>query len=367
MPPKSARTYATAAARWEGLGPYYAMFPRAFADGVVARYTQPGDAVLDPFAGRGTALFSAAKQERVGIGMELNPVGWVYSKTKLKPARFDAVTTRLEGLGKQSPKYGKKADDLPQFFHRAYTRRVRSFLLAARNMLNWRQCRTDRTVMALLLVYLHGKQGAALSNQMRQTKSLSPGYAIRWWAERRLEPPDVDPVAFMRSRLTWRYARGIPMQSDSHVYLGDSTRLLSELGKRDVRQATLLLTSPPYFGVTNYHYDQWLRLWLLGGRPDALRAGGRYRDKFENQSEYRRLLKLVFERSAPLLSPDATVYVRTDNRKITYATTREVLTETFPDKVLRRVVRPVKGQTQTRLFGPNAPKVGEVDLILRPK
>ena len=29
------RRYDTAASRWEGLGPYYAMFPTAFADGVV--------------------------------------------------------------------------------------------------------------------------------------------------------------------------------------------------------------------------------------------------------------------------------------------------------------------------------------------
>ena len=94
---------------------------------------------------------------------------------------------------------------------------------------------------------------------------------------------------------------------------------------------------------------------------------GRYRDKFEHRVEYRRLLRLVFERAAPRLSPDATVYVRTDRREFT-AATREVLTEVFPDKVLRRIARPVKpGQTQTRLFGPNAPKVGEVDLILRPK
>ena len=28
---------------------------------------------------------------------------------------------------------------------------------------------------------------------------------------------------------------------------------------------TLFFTSPPYYGVTNYFYDQWLRFWLLGG------------------------------------------------------------------------------------------------------
>ena len=363
-----ARTYDTTAARWEGLGPYYAMFPTAFADGVVARYTRPGEAVLDPFAWRGTALFSAAKQGRVGVGVELNPVGWVYAKTKLAPAPLAAVAARLAEIDKASPNYRAEADELSLFFRRAFTRRVRSFLLAARDLLDWQRCRADRTAMAILLVYLHGKEGAALSNQMRQTKFLSPDYAMRWWAERRLKPPDLEPLTFLRPRLEWRYARGVPAATESRVYLDDSIQALPELAGRGAPRAALLLTSPPYFGVTNYHYDQWLRLWLLGGRADALRAGGRYRDKFEHRAEYRRLLQLVFERAAPRLSPDATVYVRTDRRKITCVATREVLTEVFPDKVLRRIARPVKtGQTQTRLFGPNAPKVGEVDLILRPR
>ena len=63
--------------------------------------------------------------------------------------------------------------------------------------------------MALLLVHLHGKRTDSLSNQMRQTKSLSPQYAVRWWDERGLEPPDIDPVEFMKKKLKWRYAKGI--------------------------------------------------------------------------------------------------------------------------------------------------------------
>src|SRR4051794_16353414 len=129
------RRYDTAASRWEGLGPYYAMFPTAFADAVVGRYARPGGVVLDPFAGRGTALFSAAKRGRVGLGIELNPVGWVYAKTKLSPAPFDAVIARLGEVGAAAARYRRAADALPLFSHKAYPRRVRSFLVAARETL----------------------------------------------------------------------------------------------------------------------------------------------------------------------------------------------------------------------------------------
>ena len=65
----------TAANRWAGIGPYYAMFPSAFCDVVVERYCKEGGTVLDPFAGRGTALYSAATRGRHALGIELNPVG----------------------------------------------------------------------------------------------------------------------------------------------------------------------------------------------------------------------------------------------------------------------------------------------------
>ncbi len=67
----------TAASRWAGVGPYYAMFPKAFCDAVIENYCKRGDTVLDPFAGRGTALYSAAISGRRALGIELNPVGWI--------------------------------------------------------------------------------------------------------------------------------------------------------------------------------------------------------------------------------------------------------------------------------------------------
>jgi DNA modification methylase len=68
------------------IGPYYAMFPTRFADAVIKKHTLPGDTVLDPFAGRGTAIFSAAALGRRGFGVEISPVGWIYAKAKLGPA-----------------------------------------------------------------------------------------------------------------------------------------------------------------------------------------------------------------------------------------------------------------------------------------
>lgn len=359
------RTYATARSRWEGIGPYFAMFPTWFADRVIKRYTSEGDGVLDPFAGRGTAVFSASASSRIGLGIELNEVGWVYARTKLRPAPAVPVIEAVLRLGRLADKYCNEAAAAPSFFRQCFSPGVLRFLLAARDQLNWRRCGVDRTVMAFLLVYLHGKRDASLSNQMRQTKAMSPDYAIRWWRAANLRPPELDPVEFVIKRICWRYAKGMPYDSASRMYLGDSTVTLPRLRSRAAR-FKLLLTSPPYFGVTNYHYDQWLRRWLLGGPPNALRVPGRYRRKFEGHEQYERLLRAVFERAQPLLHPKAVVYVRTDRREFCRTTTLAVLRSVFRRKHLGVRNRPFPGPTQTHLFGDDSPKLGEVDIVMTP-
>lgn len=348
------------------------MFPTSFCDRVVRKYSSEGETILDPFAGRGTAIFSGAAAGRLGLGVEVNPVGWVYARAKLSPASRERVEQRVAGLGSASYRFEIMARRMPRFFRRCFSLEVRKFLLCARASLNWRQDVVDRTLMALMLVHLHGKRTDSFSNQMRQTKAMSPKYALRWWRENRSAPPDLDPVEFMRGKLRWRYAKGTPERSGSKVFLGNSLKTLSALRGRlrshGFNRPSLLLTSPPYLGVTNYHYDQWLRLWLLGGPPTdrrkATRYSGRYRGRFVDRDSYRELLSGVFQRCASLVRADAVVYVRTDRREQTLTITREALSEAFPRHSMRELGRPVRGETQTRLFGNGDPRVGEVDLVL---
>ena len=135
-------------------------------------------------------------------------------------------------------------------------------------------------------------------------------------------------------------------------------------------RARLLFTSPPYYGLTNYHKDQWLRLWPLGeGSGECSTAGHAEAGiRMYAEREYRSLLREVFARCAPLLASDATVYVRTDRRRVTYEATREALQSAFPGRRIDEADRPLPpSRNQTRLFqGQDRAKksAGEVDLIL---
>ena len=371
-PSKTAK-YGTAAARWAGIGPYYGMFPTAFTDHVVAEYTQPGDTVIDPFAGRGAAIFSAAIAGRPAIGIDINPLGYVYANAKLNPAAHDTVINRLATVAERAGRYRAESDALPAFFHHCYTPRVREFLVAARSELNWRRSNADRVLMALILISLHGKTGNALSNQMRQSTAMAPDYSIRWWTERETNPPAIDPIAFLDKRIAWRYVHGAPQTENATVYLGDSLKILPRLeakvraGKHN--KAKLLITSPPYHNVTNYYYDQWLRIWLLGGpEHPAAGASNRYGGKFSNELQYRQLLAAAFAKCRPLLADDAIVYVRTDRRESTYRSTKAALEINFPDKVITEIQRPMPPQCQTKAYSRGgAPKRAscEIDLVLQ--
>ena len=344
------------------------MFPSRFADEVIKQYTKVGDLVLDPFAGRGTSIYSAAIQGRIGIGIELNPVGWVYGKAKLNPASQDMVINRLLQLSKTTNKYSLVADCLPEFFHLCFSKNVRQFLLAAREQLNWKYKSIDWTIMGLLLVYLHGKRNQSLSNQMRQTKSMSPGYAVKWWKANDLTAPELDPVDFMLKRIKWRYSKGCPITNGSQIYLGDCLTVLTKLCRNRVNlggnRIRLLLTSPPYYGVTNYHYDQWIRLWLLGYPPMPNSSLGKHKERFQDKEDYSHLLEAAFRKASYLITKDSVIYIRTDSREFTFDTTVNILKQVFPDKKMITIKQPIKGPTQTHLFGNYISNIGEVDLIL---
>jgi hypothetical protein len=361
--------YTTPIGRWAGVGPYYAMFPVSFAFDVVNRYSRPGEWIIDPFAGRFSSAFAAATSERHGVGIEINPVGWLYGQVKLNPSSQEAVEQRLREVCRYARWFGKRSrNKLPEFFHVCYSERVLSFLLAARSDLNWKDNGADATLMALILIFLHAKQGSGFSNQMRQSKAMAPDYSVQWWKNQKMAPPDLDPYDFMMRKIEWRYAQGIPDLENSEAILGDSTieleRIASEveLGRRPA--FSLLLTSPPYHDITNYHYDQWLRLWMLGGasRPNKKEEG--YRGRFSSKERYTTLLETVFRNTARLMAENSTIYIRTDARPFTLNTTRQVLNTYFPEWERQEFQRPLMGQSQTVLYGDFDPKPGEVDIIL---
>ncbi len=306
--------FKTPEARWARFGPYYAMFPVDFAFKVIEKYSKEGDFII------------------------------------------------------QRNYFGSIAELMPLFYRMCYCHEVLKFLLSARQSLDWKNNNVDATLMSILLVYLHGKLGEGLSNQMKMSKAMGMNYSVEWWRKHNLsKPPEIIPIDFIIKKIQWRYEKGKPNVYDSRVIFRDSTVQLPTIVQRADETGirfSLLFTSPPYCSVTDYHADQWLRLWLLGETVDSDSPGERYKGRFVSKEEYYLLLNTVFGNCSHLMDEKSTIYIRTDKRQFTLNTTKKILRKHFPNHRMRIADRPFTKKTQTEIHGNTSTESGEVDIIM---
>lgn len=348
----------TAEYRWYGFGRYYAMFPANFAHEVVKGVTRAGELVLDPFCGRGNGPYTATVLGRRSVGIDVNPVAWVFTQAKLKPARaLDHVLVRLAEIGHACRPADRKGHS--RFERMAWSPGVRAFLRAARRELDWRARDVDRTLMGFVTLHMQDERGSGLSNHLWPTIACSPTYAVKWWASRGLAtPPDVDPVAVLDSKIRRRYEYGTPEQANGRAVLGDAREVLRN---EDDLEVGLLLTSPPYIGVTDYWNDHWIRLWMLG---HPLRKNWKNAAKFGNRASYEGLLRDVFVAARRHVKESAPILVRSDQRRLTAEICQSVLRRVWPsrDFLVRSSAAPSEGVS--RHHGRGGRRAKELDILL---
>ena len=66
----------------------------------------------------------------------------------------------------------------------------------------------------------------------------------------------------------------------------DSCEITEKMIQNECSQYSLLFTSPPYCGITDYFMDQWLRLWLLGGPAEPEYLKNSHKGRFCNKDKY---------------------------------------------------------------------------------
>lgn len=73
---------------------YPAKFIPQLATWLIQQYSEPGDTVLDPFAGSGTTLVEALLNDRNALGIEINRIGRLTSMAKTTP--IESLTLNFE-------------------------------------------------------------------------------------------------------------------------------------------------------------------------------------------------------------------------------------------------------------------------------
>ena len=201
---------------------YLASFPAALTHAFIARYSRPGDVVLDPFSGRGTTPLQACAEGRIGVGNDLNPFAHLLTAAKVQPAtRADAVTRLAQlrlgwnavaaewlalgcgvaadtaAVGFVVPRAGSGGrasagdEPVPVEVALAFHARTLAQLLYVRTMLRLDD-RTDRFLAAAVTGILHGKSASYLSVLMPNTFSMAPRYVRDFAARTDFTSPERD-------------------------------------------------------------------------------------------------------------------------------------------------------------------------------
>ena len=243
---------------------YRACFKPQLARFFIDRLTDSGDAVLDPFMGRGTTLIEAALRNRIPFGCDVNPL----SKILIKP-RFDCpiMAEIAEALEDIDLTYQGEIDkELLVFYHEKTLRELMAlrelFLSSGSNsILGWlRMVATNR---------LTGHSPGFFS-----VYSMPPNQAVSLKSQQRINerrgqvPPERDVKAILLKKSDALLKKLQCSERESLLKAGQRAKLLtqssSDLSGIDDNSVQLVVTSPPFLDVVDYKTDNWLRCWFNG-------------------------------------------------------------------------------------------------------
>lgn len=320
---------------------YLASFPAALAHAFIARYSRPGDVVLDPFSGRGTTPLQACAEGRIGVGNDLNPFAHLLTASKVEPATRAAAMTRLTQLrlgwnadatawtelgrrvakdpaGTPVPAAGSRSgppggvetvpsETVPVEVALAFHPDTLGQLLFVRSELRLDD-RTDRFLAAAITGILHGKSASYLSELMPNTFSMAPRYVRDFAARTAFASPRRDVFDGLSSKIDRLFRQPGP-STEGVALLGDArdvaprARAALRAGGRPDR-ARLVVTSPPYLRVVKYGYYNWLRTWFLGFDAREIDAT---LDDAHHREPYLAFMRDVLANLRPVLTEDAVV------------------------------------------------------------
>jgi hypothetical protein len=244
--------------------------PRFF----IQRLSAQGEAVYDPFMGRGTTLVEAALCGRVPFGCDVNPVSALLTCPRLSPPSLRAVEQRLQELDFRFDR--EMPEDLLIFYHPETLREIcalRSYLIARRQ--TQQSDEVDDWIAMVALNRLTGHSPGFFS-----VYTLPPNQAVSVVAQRKINearkqkpPRRVVPAIILKKtgQLLKECSHSIQVTLTStapraRVLTGKS----SSTPQIENGRVSLVVTSPPFLDVVDYVGDNWLRCWFADIDPTTV-------------------------------------------------------------------------------------------------
>lgn len=293
--------------------PYFTMFPLEYPMRVLSKHKREAPTVMDPFCGRGTTLFAARALGLKTRGLDTSPVAVAIARAKLASSESTAVLDLArELIADVKPKHVPTSE----FFQHCYEPSVLTAICKVREGLLEAKTDTDSSVLlrAAMLGCLHGPRSVHLtnqsyfSNQMPRTFSSKPDYSVGYWKKNKTKAPKVDVIKVLERKLARISADALDDAGGfKSVRLADS-RLARSLPDA-ARDFSIVVTSPPYYGMRTYVEDQWLRNWFLGG-PSTVEYGNESQLQHTGQDVFADSLGSVWRNMARTRTDSLRMFVR---------------------------------------------------------
>lgn len=241
---------------------YRACFKPQLPEFFIKHLTKPGDAVYDPFMGRGTTPVQAALMGRQPIGNDINPLSVLLSRPRLAPPTLREVARRLDEI-----KWGEGKIDEPELLA-FYSPRTLRHMCALRRWLIERASMDhplDPVNDWIRMVAINRLTGH--SPGFFSVYTLPPNQAVSAQSQRKINerrgqtPPDRDVKKLILRKTALLLSDG-PMPRHPTSLLTTGTAWSTPvIGSGSVQ---LVVTSPPFLDVVQYAEDNWLRSWFAG-------------------------------------------------------------------------------------------------------
>ena len=244
-------------------GCYKPQLPKFF----IERLTKKGDAVYDPFMGRGTTLLEAFLLGRKPLGNDINPLSQVILDPRFFPPSVEQIERRLNEIDLSKSKEEKP--ELLAFYHADTLKEITALkeYFIQRETLGELDG-IDKWIRMVAINRLSGHSPGFFS-----VYTLPPNQAVTIKRQLKInknrnqvpEYKDIPSRILKKSKsLLKDWNESIPDEG-----LHDLSPILSNCDSQKVTQiptssAQLVVTSPPFLDVVDYQADNWLRCWFIG-------------------------------------------------------------------------------------------------------
>lgn len=241
---------------------YRACFKPQLPEFFIKRLTEPGDAVYDPFMGRGTTPVQAALMGRRPVGNDINPLSVLFSRPRLEPPSLKEVARRLDQI-----RWEKGEVDDPELlaFYSPLTLRhicaLRNWLIE-RAPLDSTPDPVDDWIRMVAINRLSGHSPGFFS-----VYTLPPNQAVSTQSQRKINerrgqtPPDRDVKKLIMKKTMSLLSDGLMLSHPPALLTTGTAQSTPAIGNGSVE---LVVTSPPFLDIVQYAEDNWLRSWFAG-------------------------------------------------------------------------------------------------------